>query len=118
MKKILMLLALVLLLPVVAMAADAAPDTSVTLESVDATADAPQADTADAQLFATEGAEMMTFNADQGAVTFKSCWYKWRCSGSDCGGYGHGERQQCCGPDGPGGAYFCSGTWESTSICC
>lgn len=36
--------------------------------------------------------------------------YQWRCYGSDCGGYGVGQRRCCVGGS--------CGSWENTPICC
>jgi hypothetical protein len=36
--------------------------------------------------------------------------YEWRCHGSDCGGYGVGQRRCCVGGS--------CGSWQNTPICC
>lgn len=36
--------------------------------------------------------------------------YQWRCNGTDCGGYGIGQRRCCVGGS--------CGSWENTPICC
>lgn len=44
------------------------------------------------------------------------CDYEWRCAGTDCDGFGHGERRPFCCGSVTGCRY--TGPWQRTGVCC
>ena len=50
------------------------------------------------------------WNSSRVEVATCSGTWEWRCHGSDCGGYGVGQRRCCSGGS--------CGSWQNTPICC